>query len=85
VSTIVSSLRAYVSENFLYMRPDYVLRDDDSLLVRGIIDSIGVMELVQFVQQEFGVDVDDEEITEANFGSIAAVARFVGERRSLAA
>lgn len=85
MSNAIPRLQHYVTENFLYMRPGFALGNDDSLLGRGIIDSIGVMELVTFVQEEFGVTVEDEAITEENFGTIAAIARFVDARRVQAA
>ena len=67
---------AYITENFLYMRPDLTLADDDGLLEKGIIDSMGVVELVQFLQDELGVAVADEEITEENLGSVSSIVRF---------
>ena len=74
---IICETRAYVIENFLYMRPDFIPGDDDSLLGQGIIDSMGVMELVQFLEQQFGVTVSDDEITEAHFGTLSAISRYV--------
>ena len=74
---ISARVREYVTENFLYMRQDYEFSDTDSLLGHGIIDSMGVTELIVFVEDEFGVDVGDDEITEENLGTVAAVARFV--------
>ena len=73
---IIRRVRQYVTENFLYMRPDFVFGDSDSLLESGIIDSMGVIELITFVQDEFGISVDDSEITEENLGSLASIARF---------
>jgi len=81
---VVDRLRAYVRENFLYMRHDVELRDTDSLLGRGIVDSLGVMELITFLQAEFGVDVPDEMITEENFGTVRAIADFVMAKRAAA-
>lgn len=77
---IICETRAYVIENFLYMRPDFIPADDDSLLGQGIIDSMGVMELVQFLEQEFGVTVSDDEITEEHFGTLAAIGRYVASK-----
>jgi acyl carrier protein len=74
---IVATVRAYVRENFLYAKPDLVLGDDGLLLEQGVIDSMGVIELVEFLQGEFGIRVADDEITEDNLGSIAAIARYV--------
>ena len=63
------------------MRSDVRLAESDSLLGQGIIDSMGVIELVQFIQDTFGVTVEDEEITELNLGSLAAIARYVSEKQ----
>jgi acyl carrier protein len=75
-------LRAFIEENFLYMRPDLELGDGDDFLARGIMDSLGFVELVEEVQARFGVAVDDVEITEENFGSIDAIVGFVQRKNS---
>lgn len=77
-----SGLRAYVEENFLYMHPGVELSNAEDLLARGIIDSLGFVELVEEVQQRHGIEVADVEITEENFGSIDAIVAFVGRKRS---
>jgi acyl carrier protein len=71
---------AYVVENFLYMRPDFRVGPDDSLLRRGVFDSLGVMEVIAFVEESFGVKVEQEDITEANFGTLNAIGRYVVAR-----
>lgn len=77
---ILPRLRQFVTDNFLYMRRDATVGDDDSLLARGVIDSLGVMELVGFVESAFGIAVDPADITEEHFGSLAAMARYVAGR-----
>ena len=47
----------------------------DSLLAKGIIDSMAVMELVALLEDEFGIAVDDGDIPEEHFGSVSAIAR----------
>jgi acyl carrier protein len=74
---IIERTRAYVRENFLYMRPDWKLQDDDALIGSGVIDSIGVVELIAFLQDTFGVTIADEDITEQHLGSLVAIGRFV--------
>lgn len=74
--------RQYITENFLYTRPDFRLGDDDRLLERGIIDSMGVMELVAFLQERFAIVVDESEITEDHFGSLSAIAAYVVRKRA---
>ena len=77
MSEILERTRTYVRDNFLYMRPDFLLGDDDPLLAKGVIDSMGVLELLSFLETECGVSVPDEEVTVANLGSLRAIARFV--------
>jgi acyl carrier protein len=77
---VIERTRSYINENFLYMRRDVVLADDDSLLENGIVDSMGVMELVAFLHGEFGVDIEDEDITEENLGSLQAIGRYVSAK-----
>jgi acyl carrier protein len=57
--------------------------DSDNLLESGVIDSLGVLELVTFLQQEFSLQVDDDELTPENFQSIQSIAQFVEQRRQL--
>jgi acyl carrier protein len=76
-SAIKTRLRAFVKENFLYAMPNFELGDDDLLMEKGVVDSMGVAEMIAFVESEFGVSISDDEITEANFGSLSAIARFV--------
>jgi acyl carrier protein len=81
-TTIADRARAYVRENFLYMRPDWPLRDEDPLLGSGVIDSIGVIELVEFLQREFACAIGEDEITEANLGTLGAIGQFVHRKRN---
>ena len=79
---IRDKIRAYLEENFLYMLPDFVLGDDDRLLERGVVDSMGVVEMLTFIEDEFAVKTTDDEISEANLGTLRAVARFVVSKQA---
>ena len=79
---ILTRTRAYVQETFLYMRPGFALGDQDPLLQRGVIDSMGVMELLAFLRSEFGVVVADDDITETNLGTLADIARYVSHHQT---
>lgn len=74
---ILTRLRAFVDETFLYMRPDFELGADDSLMGNGIVDSMGVMEVIAFVDEELGVVVADTDVTEQNLGTLNAIASYV--------
>lgn len=80
-TAIRSALRSFVQENFLYMRPDLQYGDEDSLLAKGVIDSLGVMEIVGHVEETWGISVDQADITEQNFGTLAAIANYVAGKQ----
>jgi acyl carrier protein len=77
---IEDQIRQFILKD-LYFAEDSTLIDDASFLETGVVDSTGVMELVEFVEAEFGVKVEPQEIVVENFDSIHKVARFV--RRKL--
>ena len=79
---VQAKTHAYLLENFLYMRSDVIVGESDSLLRHGIIDSLGVVELVEFLTDAFGVTVDDDEITEENLGSLLSIGRYVTRKLS---
>jgi acyl carrier protein len=85
MSTIRDELYAYIEENFLYLRPGLELGDEDRFLELGVIDSTGVVELVTEVEDRYGIVVEDVEITEDNFGSLAGLVRYVEAKREAAA
>ena len=79
---ILAAVRQFVRDNFLYMKPGFVLDDDDSLLKKGVVDSMGVMEMLGFLEEKFGVSPDENELTEANLGTTRAIAHFVSTKQA---
>jgi acyl carrier protein len=79
---LARELHAYIAETFLYMHPGLELKDDDKFLELGVIDSLGFVELVEEIQTRYGVEVQDVEITEENFGSIVALVGFIEGKRA---
>lgn len=81
-SNVRQEMRNFIEDNFLYMQPDVELGDGDHLLEKGIVDSLGFVEIVEEVEARFGVRVQDVDITEDNFGSIESIARYVESKRA---
>ena len=75
-----SKIRQYIHDNLLFgsERP---LDDNESLLDAGIIDSTGAMELVSFLESEFGIAIDDRDLIPENLDSIRAMDAFVSRKR----
>jgi acyl carrier protein len=83
IADIIDETRRYVTDNFLYARRDRVVGEDEHLMERGIVDSMGMMELIGFLEERFGVQAPDDEITEQNFATLRRIAGFVaGKRRA---
>lgn len=77
----VQRIKEYVLKNFLFTDDVKALSDSASLIGEGVIDSTGILELVNYLEETFGIKVDDEEMTPANFDSIQTIAAFVGRKR----
>ena len=74
-------IRDFVLKNFLFSN-DSALSDDESLVRSGVIDSTGVLELILFLEENFGVTVEDEEMVPDNLDSISRVAEFVARKKA---
>jgi acyl carrier protein len=72
-------VRSFVVDNFLFGNANG-LEDDTSFLEAGILDSTGVMEVVAFLEQQFGVRVDEDELTPENLDSISSIGAFVSSK-----
>jgi len=75
--SVEESIRSFVAQNLLYAEGDFPYSDDASFLQEGIVDSLGVMQLVEFVAKTFELKVDQQEVTPENFDSVTKLAGFV--------
>lgn len=80
-----SEIRAFIADNFLLGDDVGDLQGSASLIDAGIIDSTGVLELVGFLEERYGIRIADDELLPENLDSIDNVIRFVGEKQSAAA
>jgi len=77
-------IRHYIMENLLFTEDESVLQDSSSFLDGGIIDSTGVMEIILFIEETFGIKVDDNEMLPANLDSVDNLAAFVQRKQAQA-
>jgi acyl carrier protein len=77
-------IRQFIAQNMLFSDDEFHYEGDVSLLREGIIDSLGVMELVTFVSTTFGITVEPQEVTADNFDSVNNLAAFVRRKLSTA-
>ena len=72
-------IKTFIIENFLFGNSNG-LKDDTSFLEEGIIDSTGVLELITFLEEEFGIKVEDDELVPENLDSINRVTHFLQKK-----
>lgn len=78
---IAAKVKGFITQNF-YVPEDFELKNDSSLLDQGVVDSTGVLEVVSFLEEEFEIEVDDDELVPENLDSIDRIAAFVGRKKS---
>ena len=83
--TITDSIRSFIIDSFLFGDTSPVIADDMSLIDNNLIDSTGVLELVFFLESNFGISVKDTEVIPDNLDSIGAMAAFIDSKRKAAA
>lgn len=72
----------FVVANYLFGDESRAPQEDDSLVEGGIIDSTGVMELIEFLESQFGIEVSDEDTVPSNLDTVANLTRFVVRKQS---
>ena len=73
----ITTIRAFIFDNFLFDAAEEDLGNDDSFLDQGIIDSTGVLELVEWLEDTFNIVVDDDELIPENLDSVNQLAAFI--------
>lgn len=72
-----TQIKEFVFSNLLKSRDKVDLKDTDSLIEKGIIDSLGIMKLIVYLEKEFDVKITDAELTPENFENIETISRLV--------
>lgn len=75
----LARIRAFIVERFPSAR-NRTLGDEDRLLANGILDSLGVLDLVAFLESEFGISVADDDLVPAHFESLRSLAAFIATK-----
>lgn len=74
-------IKEFILSNFLFQAKD--IDGDQSLIDAGIIDSTGVVELVAYLEDRFGIRVGDDELVPENLDSISRIAAFVSAKKGV--
>ena len=84
MKSVEEQIRTYIAENILFSSNGYPHSDEASFLEEGIVDSMGIMELVLFVEEQFGITVEDEELVPDNFDSVSRLAAYIRAKSPIA-
>jgi len=74
------TVKAFILENFLFGEGEQ-LKEDTSFLESGIVDSTGILELVAFIEETFGIRMADDELVPENLDSISNVVNYLHRKR----
>lgn len=75
-------IRNFIVSELMRNQHDELLGDEDPLIESGIIDSMGVMSLLAFLEKEFSIEIPGDDLLPENFASITAVAALVERQRT---
>ncbi len=82
-TSVRETVRDFVAENFMLGAKADVPADGESLVGNGVIDSTGVLELVAFVEEQFGLFMEDDELIPENLDSISNIVGFVARKTAV--
>jgi acyl carrier protein len=77
MSVIQNVIIQFIRDNFIAGRSDVVIEHDMSLIEKGIMDSTGVLELVEFLESTYSIKVEDEELVPENLETITNIVNFL--------
>ena len=70
-------LRRYICDELDFRGDTAELVADYPLIEKDVLDSMGIFQIISFLEDEVGIEVDDEDLVVANFASIGAITQFV--------
>jgi acyl carrier protein len=79
---VKSVVREFVEKNFLFENGKHSLDDDLSFYQEGIIDSTGILELVEFIENTFKISVEDEELVPDNLDSLSRISAYIRRKNA---
>ncbi|TMK98832.1 MAG: acyl carrier protein [Actinobacteria bacterium] len=79
MSEISDRIRDFISSELMFEDSSGNLSDDTPLLA-GVIDSLGLMQLISFIEEEFEVAIDDAEVTATNFRTVGDIQRLIEQK-----
>jgi acyl carrier protein len=79
--TVEAQVSQYIVENFLFSSDTSLLGADESFLDRGLIDSTGMLEVILFLEETFGIKIADDEMIPENLDSVSKISAYVRRKK----
>ena len=76
-NSVADEVRSFVVTNYLFGDEARLPAGAESLIESGVVDSTGILELIEFLEETFEISIEDTETVPDNLGSIAGITRFV--------
>ena len=76
----IEKIRAFIFSNFLFDADQGTLENDTSFMEQGIIDSTGILELVEWLEETFSIKVEDDELIPENLDSVNRLGQFIARK-----
>ena len=77
---IKRGVKQFIIDNFLFGVSNNTFHDDDSFMENGIIDSTGILELIEHIEHQYNVKIKDEELLPENLDSLNNVSNFISQK-----
>lgn len=78
-------IKDYIKKEFMFDNPQAVLENDESLVQGGTVDSLGIFLLIEFVERQFGIKVQPEDVVVENFETVNSIMSLVNAKKVAAA
>jgi len=78
---IETGLRNFIVENYLFGNTENMVGPGESFMENGIIDSLGILELIEFCEKEYGISIEDDELIPENLDSLNNLSAFINRKK----
>ncbi len=79
---IAEDIKKFIVDNFMFGNETEKINPDDSFMENGIIDSTGILELIEFVEETYSISIEDNELVPENLDSLDNISQFIISKKS---
>jgi acyl carrier protein len=83
MDTITFQIRNFIIEQFGFNESEFILEETDSLVEKGIMDSVGLLELINWLEETYRINIENDDIIPKNFDSIGKIVNFVKKKNGM--